>query len=250
MRGEENQRTEPGHCPGITPAHAGRSPLGYVHFALDQDHPRACGEKGSRVERSRRRKGSPPRMRGEVGRYPYCWAAVRITPAHAGRSQQQHRCRLLRWDHPRACGEKSNPDDFVQSWRGSPPRMRGEVSMYSFMDIPTGITPAHAGRRLSAIITPPFYGDHPRACGEKATSTAKAGRIIGSPPRMRGEVPVHNHLPLPAGITPAHAGRRAAQAYCWHIAGDHPRACGEKARFLLVRSWPLGSPPRMRGEGY
>ena len=29
---------------------------------------------------------------------------------------------------------------------------------------------------------------------------------------------------------------------------DHPRVCGEKSPFLLRRSKPLGSPPRVRGK--
>ena len=50
------------------------------------DHPRACGEKPGPHHRGVDMIGSPPRMRGK-GCFVSCLClALRITPAHAGKS--------------------------------------------------------------------------------------------------------------------------------------------------------------------
>ena len=70
----------------ITPAHAGKTrPLRHRQ-AHTSDHPRACGE--NRVECVKRPKidGSPPRMRGKRGLVMRRTRALRITPAHAGKT--------------------------------------------------------------------------------------------------------------------------------------------------------------------
>ena len=56
-------------------------------------------------------------------------------------------------------------------------------------------------------------------------------------------------VPEPLRITPAYAGKSAAQSLDRLCAGDHPRVCGEKARTLIVQDEPQGLPPRMRGKG-
>ena len=51
---------------GITPAHAGKSPLEQAAAENDGDHPRACGEKCALVWLARFRPGSPPHVRGKA----------------------------------------------------------------------------------------------------------------------------------------------------------------------------------------
>ena len=52
--------------PGITPADAGTSGRGFACPLTVEDHPRGCGDKHNPIVRSLFRKGSPPRMRGQV----------------------------------------------------------------------------------------------------------------------------------------------------------------------------------------
>ena len=72
---------------------------------------------------------------------------TRITPAHAGKSQdfacQHHKIQ----DHPRTCGEKNTgvPKGFPDL--GSPPHMRGKVAPNTSNTHLIRITPAHAGKR-------------------------------------------------------------------------------------------------------
>ena len=51
------------------------------------------------------------------------------------------------------------------------------------------------------------------------------------------------------GITPAHAGKRAARTSSASSPRDHPRTCGEKEKTAMLCSIALGSPPHMRGKG-
>ena len=90
--------------------------------------------------------------------------------------------------------------------------------------------------------------DHPRVCGEKSTVLSSAGAAAGSPPRMRGKVPLGGGEVGPDGITPAYAGKRWCISDGGYGPQDHPRVCGEKSQELLKAARQAGSPPRMRGK--
>ena len=112
----------------------------------------------------------------------------------------------------------------------------------------TRITPAPAGRSPKDEAVRFVSRDHPRACGEKFIARADSSSLLGSPPRLRGEVDATKQIPSLCRITPAPAGRSHSCEHPLNVFKDHPRACGEK--FLTKRSAPpfSGSPPRLRGE--
>ena len=69
------------------------------------------------------------------------------------------------------------------------------------------ITPAYAGRTMTAYLEPLYHRDHPRLCGKDYASQVRIRLRTGSPPLMR-EGPfcvVFNSGSF--GITPAYAGR-------------------------------------------
>ena len=146
MRGEAKPTPGERSDGRITPAHAGRRILHWQWAGIRRDHPRACGEKRQASLSVMRNLGSPPRMRGEVKHKLRARPCARITPAHAGRSENSR----LKWpkskDHPRACGEKHTDLSSRSSVMGSPPRMRGEVTWQRSKIFRIRITPAHAGR--------------------------------------------------------------------------------------------------------
>ena len=213
--------------PRITPAHAGKSQPCQALPGRTQDHPRACGEKIINSMICDFDLGSPPRMRGKDEDAKEVGKEKGITPAHAGKRILWQLIPDLLKDHPRACGEKSRSELYSALMKGSPPRMRGKGANIGINTASEGITPAHAGKRQCRTSSCVISGDHPRACGEKASPMRTAFSCRGSPPRMRGK----DHSSFP----PARAG-------------DHPRACGEKAvsHQFLCDFW--GSPPRMRGK--
>ena len=213
---------------GITPAHAGKSWRLQRRSRPIWDHPRTCGEKIGRASSCLFCLGSPPHMRGKVVPIFGQPAEDGITPAHAGKSFQYFRLKLVGRDHPRTCGEKSEFISNKEAILGSPPHMRGKDIDY--------------------CCATASFGDHPRTCGEKAEVSVTRVHCGGSPPHMRGKGIPEKRQAGAEGITPAHAGkscpRRGSPAAWW----DHPRTCGEKARPPARRSPGLGSPPHMRGK--
>ena len=92
--------------------------------------------------------------------------SLRITPAHAGKTYIVYPSRSTSQDHPRACGENFLSIRSIHLPSGSPPRMRGKLSLFSGIVRITGITPAHAGKTYVEEIVDLDSEDHPRACGE------------------------------------------------------------------------------------
>ena len=127
--------------------------------------------------------------------------------------------------------------------------MRGKASAEQLHSWTGWITPAYAGKSRCAYKRARSVRDHPRVCGEKPVAMHTRITSAGSPPRMRGKVPLPL-LPLPGlGITPAYAGKSASfDTFHPHLQ-DHPRVCGEKLQSTSASPRALGSPPRMRGKG-
>ena len=154
----------------ITPAYAGKSCL-YQHEAVILwDHPRLCGEKTILQVFTIPHMGSPPPMRGKEmpSRRQFC--SHRITPAYAGKRNLLMTYSRQIKDHPRLCGEKHILMSYLCGIPGSPPPMRGKVTLAcSTFDL-RGITPAYAGKRTGTRNLIAAFRDHPRLCGEKQTS--------------------------------------------------------------------------------
>ena len=70
------------------------------------------------------------------------------------------------------------------------------------------ITPAYAGKSVSAAFQSLHTGDHPRICGEKVANHRIDDLEEGSPPHMRGKEKTLEEMDEKQGITPAYAGKR------------------------------------------
>ena len=86
MRGKELHAAPSAWIQGITPAYAGKRICFASWKAKEKDHPRVCGEKGTKPSNFEPRVGSPPRMRGKAYIFRTFWGVERITPAYAGKS--------------------------------------------------------------------------------------------------------------------------------------------------------------------
>ena len=147
MRGKDHGLQHIAPDAGITPACAGKRNSWAVHWTIQRDHPRMCGEKLVEAGRISQEEGSPPRMRGKGPAGQILVVSVGITPACAGKSQSSRLSRQWHRDHPRVCGEKWCTDLGDGCDWGLPPRMRGKVWEENSYGIPVW--------------------DHPRVCGEK-----------------------------------------------------------------------------------
>ena len=95
--------------------------------------------------------------------------------------------------------------------------------------MPSGITPAWAGKRAkpAAYLAP--EEDHPRVGGEKGVQLGEVGFRLGSPPRGRGKAKYLDVTCTFDRITPAWAGKSSQRGRQKPPAQDHPRVGGEKA---------------------
>ena len=127
--------------------------------------------------------------------------------------------------------------------------MRGKVPIHDTVFFHVGITPAYAGKSMELSSNIMVSKDHPRLCGEKASTKAWELWGTGSPPPMRGKVRNAVYGVFVFRITPAYAGKSWIPITQFFNIQDHPRLCGEKCtRYFSMRQW-LGSPPPMRGKG-
>ena len=110
----------------------------------------------------------------------------------------------------------------------------------------TRIIPADAGSTSPKILQEQLIGDHPRGCGEHATTTGQKTLTMGSSPRMRGALDVMAYAEFFQRIIPADAGSTLSPRSSAILLGDHPRGCGEHSRLTCPSCHAPGSSPRMR----
>ena len=111
-----------------------------------QDHPRRCGENSLSSSSCRSRSGSPPQVRGKPEFHLLSLRYRRITPAGAGKTWLFGFLWCVRWDHPRRCGENVITCISGAGISGSPPQVRGKLSVVTPVMPEAGITPAGAGK--------------------------------------------------------------------------------------------------------
>ena len=74
-------------------------------------------------------------------------------------------CQLIQ-DHPRRCGENKEAQAIKVLCTGSPPQVRGKPRGGDEVDGKFRITPAGAGKTMTASAALSHLRDHPRRCGE------------------------------------------------------------------------------------
>ena len=151
-------------------------------------------------------------------------------------------------DHPRGCGENFAVSGFLPRQMGSPPRMRGKLNQAVAVFCFAGITPADAGKTYAGRYSTYRSQDHPRGCGENIKARVRRHRYTGSPPRMRGKPWYALADRQRQRITPAGAGKTSGSRTRTNCRKDHPRRCGENYLPGFGFSFPLGSPPQVRGK--
>ncbi len=127
--------------------------------------------------------------------------------------------------------------------------MRGQGGGFCTPGVRRRITPADAGTRGFFQQEVCGNGDHPRGCGDKSAGMVRSIGGYGSPPRMRGQVQNLRNKLSGCRITPADAGTSCATEGNEKREKDHPRGCGDKRQRHCYVLSPVGSPPRMRGQG-
>ena len=91
-------------------------------------------------------------MRGKVEAEPEILPEDGITPAYAGKRARSRISFRSSRDHPRLCGEKKMRVLQMLVTMGSPPPMRGKVTVPQASRLPVRITPAYAGKSFNPCI--------------------------------------------------------------------------------------------------
>ena len=187
-------------------------------------------------------------MRGKLGIFVHLASAVRLIPAHAGKTTQRSLDSASRRAHPRACGENGGRGCGLRAVPGSSPRMRGKRRARLRIARRPRLIPAHAGKTVDFSATATGPRAHPRACGENLIGLGADLASMGSSPRMRGKRAACSPLLTRSRLIPAHAGKTGQDVFDRRAKRAHPRACGENTsrQRELCRLW--GSSPRMRGK--
>ena len=185
-RGRPGRRDGCGGRLGITPACAGKTRAAVSSRRLARDHPRMRGEDPQPQSTDQDDPGSPPHARGRPTGMSFTASVERITPACAGKTSSVAVTRTSVGDHPRMRGEDSPRNIFTTVRAGSPPHARGRREAELVVALAQRITPACAGKTCLARLGRVRAGDHPRMRGEDSLYSALDIHGAGSPPHARG----------------------------------------------------------------
>ena len=165
-RGKRGMTGATSLSPGLIPAHAGKTGIGWGPGRAGRAHPRSRGENSANCGLGGGDEGSSPLTRGKRavqdghalggGSSPLTrgkhHAASPLTevegliPAHAGKTRPRGRSGLQRRAHPRSRGENRWFPSFSPSLRGSSPLTRGKPPTKLSFVLMRGLIPAHAGK--------------------------------------------------------------------------------------------------------
>ena len=233
--------------PRFIPAHAGNARSRDRQGAGPAVHPRARGERAASSTTTRRAGGSSPRTRGTPDRPRVARRSCRFIPAHAGNAFSARTRAPPGSVHPRARGERGRARPGVAGLGGSSPRTRGTRGRGGSRPTPLRFIPAHAGNARCCSDVARRAPVHPRARGERASSSRQPRQKAGSSPRTRGTRSQRDELGSRTRFIPAHAGNATRQPVGRRSPPVHPRARGERMMSPMKEVHSFGSSPRTRG---
>ena len=111
---------------GLIPAHAGKTGTGKNPLLAPPAHPRSRGENGPLPSREEPGAGSSPLTRGKLSSPSSATTAMRLIPAHAGKTRSIHCMAFCGPAHPRSRGENLAFSVGKAPFHGSSPLTRGK----------------------------------------------------------------------------------------------------------------------------
>ena len=151
-------------------------------------------------------------------------------------------------DHPRSCGEHPSCTGPAAARSRDHPRSCGEHILWECTECGhEGSSPLVRGARCRSARSLCQRWDHPRSCGEHRLVLAGHRQGRGSSPLVRGAPSRCARCASWTRIIPARAGSTFRQGRAHLPARDHPRSCGEHARYWQTCRPEEGSSPLVRG---
>ena len=90
--------------------------------------------------------------------------------------------------------------------------------------------------------------DHPHACGDKAHYPTHLLYILGSSPRVWGQVVIVYDNTVIDRIIPTRVGTSKSSVRVSEVTVDHPHACEDKHHINIYLGITIGSSPRVWGQ--
>ena len=90
--------------------------------------------------------------------------------------------------------------------------------------------------------------DHPHACGDKKSNRFYRFKVVGSSPRVWGQVELFIRVSYVHRIIPTRVGTSCCEVVTPMLPTDHPHACGDKENIIRIITITLGSSPRVWGQ--
>ena len=247
-RGKPDARRAPPPGHRLIPAHAGKTSRLAGSFWWPGAHPRSRGENVVATLSSKSLTGSSPLTRGKRDGYPRPRRAVRLIPAHAGKTKLREIGVPSRGAHPRSRGENRTVTLYARGDLGSSPLTRGKPARAGPRRGRGRLIPAHAGKTPKASERPGTHRAHPRSRGENSFTPPMIVACKGSSPLTRGKLACFGRAdPIP-GLIPAHAGKTLVSGSKLSARAAHPRSRGENAETVNSTVSKSGSSPLTRGK--
>ena len=131
-----------------------------------------------------------------------------IIPTRMGTSPMKRLRLVLPWDHPHAYGDKLPFVVVVLSDIGSSPRVWGQEKVIILFSDCGRIIPTRMGTRRFFKNRKSFEKDHPHAYGDKFIYNQLHSHILGSSPRVWGQVGDYVNISIITRIIPTRMGTR------------------------------------------
>ena len=136
---------------------------------------------------------------------------------------------------------RSSPLRSIPACAGSPIRHRPACDRQRSI-------PACAGEPDGGAVRRPSPGVYPRVCGGAIISFTLAALPTVYPPRVRGACSRPGDVDDRSRSIPACAGEPPGRVVQRQLQEVYPRVCGGAPRMKLLRNWPCGLSPRVRGS--
>ena len=173
----------------LIPAHAGKTKPSTNASSSSPAHPRSRGENMGPSITWPCLRGSSPLTRGKRESGAPLARSEGLIPAHAGKTGRVTVARVPWAAHPRSRGENPYSASARIATRGSSPLTRGKRIRLQPWQRLVRLIPAHAGKTVRAVPTPPSTKAHPRSRGENLVEVETTAGSPGSSPLTRGKLP-------------------------------------------------------------
>ena len=151
-------------------------------------HPHACGDKYVLDKCDCLVIRSSPRVWGQEVADKVSVKSSGIIPTRVGTRRFAELQRPCSEDHPHACGDKLFVIRLFDITQGSSPRVWGQGKDVLINTLNHRIIPTRVGTRRHTWNVSHTPTDHPHACGDKTMFDFCATSMIGSSPRVWGQV--------------------------------------------------------------